>query len=55
MKSAANKKKATDTSGTGTWATWSFAFPAPAGTYNAQAQVTDLAGNQATVSGTVTV
>jgi hypothetical protein len=46
---------AADTSGAGTWATWSFALVAPDGDYAVEVRATDAAGNQGTMSATVTV
>ncbi len=47
--------QATDTSGSGTWATWTISFTAPAGSYSVVAKVTDLAGNSDTITEAVTV
>lgn len=46
---------ATDTSGNGSWATWSFPFTAGTGAYTVTLQVTDAAGNQANPTGTANV
>jgi hypothetical protein len=46
---------AVDTSGNGTWSSWSFAFTGPPGQYAVRARMTDTATNQGFVAITVTV